>query len=68
MKKTIALKEYKLKLDFLIMILGGKNRLDKPCRNIIQQSQITGINFTNYINKLHMALQSKTSCNISDHN
>ena len=38
MKKTIALKEYKLKLDFLIMILGGKNRFDKPCRNIIQQS------------------------------
>ena len=67
MKKTIALKEYKLKLDFLIMILGGKNRLDKPCRNIIQ-SQITGINFTNYIKKLHMALQSKTSCNTSDHN
>ena len=67
MKKTIALKEYKLKLDFLIMILGGKNRLDKPCRNIIQ-SQITGINLTNYIKKLHMALQSKTSCNISDHN
>ena len=46
----------------------ANNWLDKSCKNNIQLSEITGINFTNFSNKFHMGLQSKTSCNISDQN